>query len=191
MPIKALFGLLSSFSVLLGGIPYLRDISKGSAQPHVLSWLGWAFITALGGAAMFAEGSTWAVAILFANTFLCLTIVGFSLIKKTGVWATGKYDYVFFALGILGLILWQVLDLPVLALICAITADLFFGLPTVIKTYKNPASETVFVWATATASGLFSLFAVQNFAFHEIGYPLYLFVFDSVVLLLVLRKFRR
>jgi hypothetical protein len=191
MDIKAIFGLLASLSVLIGGIPYLRDISKGDAHPHVLSWLGWAFITALGGSAMLAEGSMWAVAILFANTGLCLLIAVYSAFKGTGVWSTGKQDYIFFGLGILGLVLWQVLSLPVLAIICAISADLFFGLPTIIKTYKDPTSETRFVWATAAASGLFSLFALQNFSFHEAGYPIYLFIYDTILLLLVLKVIRQ
>ncbi len=189
--LKPLFGILSSIFVIIGGIPYLRDIHKRDAHPHVLSWLGWSFITALGGAAMLAEGSTWAVAILFANTLLCLTIAGYSIVKRVGVWSTGVYDYIFFGLGILGLILWQTLDLPVIALVCAIVADFSFGFPTIIKTYKDPATETSFVWLTAAISGLLSLFAVQNFHFSESAYPIYLFAYDTVVLLLVWKILRK
>ena len=191
MAIKALFGTLSSILVLIGGIPYLQDIHKRKAHPHVLSWLGWAFITALGAFAMMAEGSTWVVAILFANTALCVSVAGYSLIRKVGVWSTSIYDFVFFGLGILGLVLWQTLGIPVLALICAILADLFFGLPTIFKTYKDPNTETSFVWMMASASGLLSLFAAQNLQFHEIAYPLYLFIYDTTVLLLVLKILKR
>jgi hypothetical protein len=183
--LKPIFGILSSIFVLLGGIPYLKDIYRGDAHPHVLSWLGWSFITALGGATMLAEGSTWAVAILFANTFLCLSIAGYSIIKRVGVWSTGIYDYIFFGLGIIGLILWQTLDMPVIALVCAIVADFSFGFPTIIKTYKDPTTETSFVWLTAAISGLLSLFAVQSFHFSEAAYPIYLFIYDTAVLLLV------
>ena len=183
---KAAFGILSSFFVLLGGLPYLNDIHKKKAKPHVLSWLGWAFITALGAFAMLAEGSTWAVAILFANTGLCLLIALYSIIRRVGVLSTGRYDYVFFGIGIAGLVLWQVLDMPAIALVCAIVADFCFGAPTIIKTFKDSSTETPFVWATATISGLLSLFAVQDFSFHEVAYPLYLFIFDAAVLVLAL-----
>jgi len=191
MEIKAFFGILSSIFVLVGGIPYLRDIYNKKAHPHILSWIGWAFITALGAFAMLAEGSQWVVAILFSNSFLCLAIAGYSIFKKVGIWSTTVYDYVFFGLGILGLVLWQVLDIPLIALICAIIADFSFGVPTIIKTYKDPSSETYFVWLTAAMSGLFSLFAVRNFSFTEVGYPLYLFIFDTIVLLLALRIIRK
>lgn len=185
--IKALFGILSSIFAVIGGIPYLKDIHTRKAHPHVLSWLGWAFITALGGFAMLAEGSVWPVAILFANTFLCISIALYSVVKKVGVWSTGIYDYIFFGLGIVGLILWQTLNMPVIALICALVADFSFGVPTIIKTYKDPLSETPLVWASATLSGLLSLFAITSLQFHEVGYPLYLFLFDGTVLILVFR----
>jgi hypothetical protein len=191
MEIKALFGILSSAFVLIGAFPYLKDIHQKKAHPHILSWLGWSFITALGAFAMLADGSTWAVAILFANTALCMMVVIYSIIRKVGVWATSKMDIVFFGLGIIGLILWKTLDLPVLALICAIIADFAFGLPTIIKTYKDPSSETSFVWVTATISGLLSLFAIGSFAFHEVAYPLYLFIYDTTVLLLVLKIIKK
>ncbi len=189
MEIKAFFGILSSLFIFLGGIPYLRDIHLRKAHPHVLSWIGWAFITALGAFAMLAGGSQWAVAILLSNTLLCLLIVLYSVFKRVGVWSTMVWDFVFFGLGLLGLVLWQTLHLPILALICAIIADFSFGLPTIVKTYKDPNSETPFVWATATISGIFSLFAIRSFAFSEVAYPLYLFLYDGIVLLLVLKIF--
>jgi hypothetical protein len=191
MEIKALFGIFSSLFILIGGIPYLKDIYQRKAHPHVLSWIGWAFITTLGASSMLAEGSTWVVAILLANAFLCLTIAIYSIFRKVGVWSTSVYDFIFFGIGIIGLVLWQILDIPTIALVCAMVADFSFGLPTIIKTYKNPATETPFVWVTATISGLLSLFAARSFAFHEIAYPLYLFLFDITVLLLVVKIISR
>lgn len=188
---KAFFGTLSSFFVLIGGLPYLIDIHKKRARPHVLSWLGWAFITALGASAMLAEGATWTVAILLANTALCLTITIYSILRKVGVWSTSIYDFIFFGIGVVGLILWQILDMPIMALVCAMVADLAFGLPTIIKTYKDPSTETPFVWITATVSGLLSLFAAQSFTFSEVAYPLYLFIFDGIVLILTLKIIKR
>ncbi len=184
------FGILSSLAILVGAGPYIRDIFNKKVHPHVLSWLGWAFITGLGASAMYAEGSTWLAAIVGANTITCLSVVIFSMIAKVSVWQSSKYDTIFFGLGIVGLFLWLTLDLPVLALICAIVADFAFGMPTIIKTYKDPSTETPFAWIMATLSGFLSLFAIETVAFYEIAYPAYLLIFDTVVLLLVLRVVR-
>ncbi len=191
MDIKILFGILSSAFLLIGCLPYLRDIYKNNAQPHVLSWLGWGFITALGAFAMLADGSGWTVAILFTNTFVCFLVAIYSAIKGNGVWSTTIFDYVFFGIGILGLILWQTLDLPVLALICAIIADFSFGVPTIIKTFKNPDSETWLPWFMSMMAGLFSLFTIQGLLFHEVAYPLYLFIYDMTLLLIVIKIIKK
>jgi len=191
MDIKAIFGILSSIFLIIGGVPYLIDIHKKRIHPHILSWIGWSFITALGGSAMLASGSQWVVALLFANTLFCFSVAGYSIVRKVGVWSASVYDFLFFGLGILGLILWRVTGSPIIALVLAIIADLSFGLPTIIKTYKNPKSETYFAWLASTASGLLSLFAVENLNFSEVAYPFYLFTYDMVVLLLVLRIIRK
>jgi hypothetical protein len=191
MAIKVIFGILSSVVLIIGGVPYLIDIHKKKVHPHILSWLGWSFITALGGSAMLAGGSQWVVALLFANTLLCFGIAIYSIIRKVGVWSTSIYDFLFFGLGVLGLILWQLTGSPIIALVLAIAADLSFGVPTIIKTYKNPESETYFAWLASATSGLLSLFAIENFNFSEVAYPAYLFVFDVMVLFLVLKVIRK
>lgn len=191
MEIKVIFGLLASAFVLVGSIPYLVDIHHKTAKPHILSWLGWSLITALGAFAMLAEGSTWSSAIIWANTVMCMVIALYAIFKKSGVWSTTVYDYVLFGLGILGLVLWQTLNMPVLALVCAILADLFFGLPTIIKTFKDPSSETRLVWMFATLSGLSGLFAIGVFAFYDAAYPIYLFLYDTTLLLLVTRVIKK
>ena len=191
MEIKAFFGIIASAFVLIGSVPYLVDIHHKTAKPHILSWLGWSLITALGAFAMLAEGSTWSSAIIWANTVMCMVIALYAMIKRSGVWSTTIYDYILFGLGICGLILWQTLSLPILALICAILADLFFGLPTIIKTYRDPSSETRLVWMFAVFSGFSGLFAIGTFAFYDVAYPLYLFLYDMVVFLLVMRVIKK
>jgi hypothetical protein len=187
---KLILGILSSVFVLIGALPYLKDIKHKKAKPQVLSWLGWAFITGLGAVAMLADGATWTAAIVFANMVLCLIIAFYSIVTKAGIWSVSNYDYVFFGLGIVGLILWQILDLPAIAIVFAILADLLFGLPTITKTYKEPSTETPFVWLTAVVSAILSLFAATNLSFTQLAFPFYLLLFDSTVLLLALRVIR-
>jgi hypothetical protein len=191
MKIKALFGILSALSIIIGIFPYLNDIYKKRVNPQILSWLGWGFITALGGSAMLYSGSQWVVAILFSNAFMCLLIVTYSIFKKVGVWHTTIWDYIFFGLGILGLILWQTFHMPILAIVCAILADFFFGLPTLIKTYKNPKSETYFIWLTASVADIFSLLSAKSFTFSELAFSSYLFIFETTVLLIVLNVIKK
>lgn len=186
MEIKAVFGILSAVFTFLGLVPYFLNIHKREIYPHNLSWLGWAFITFVGAIAMLSDGGEWSVVILLANTVSCLFVVFYSIHKKVGVWSTNKFDFIFFGLGILGVILWQIFDAPLVAIICAVLADLSFGIPTIIKTYKNPKSEKYLAWLACSFAGLLSLFAVKSFALSEFLYPLYLFIFDTTILFLII-----
>lgn len=186
MEIKAIFGISSAFFTFAGLVPYFLEIRKREIYPHNLSWLGWFFITFIGAVAMLNAGGGWSVVIIFANSLSCLLVVLYSIYKKVGVWSTTFYDYIFFGLGILGIVLWQTFNMPIIAIICAVIADLSFGIPTIIKAYKNPKSELPIAWLSCSIAGLLSLFAVRSFALGEFLYPLYLFIFDTTVLLIII-----
>ncbi len=186
MEIKAVFGILSAVFTFGGLVPYFININKRTIYPHNLSWLGWFFITLIGGLAMLNDGGQWSSVIIFANSLSCLIVVFYSIYKKVGVWSTTIYDYVFFIAGILGVILWQAFDMPLIAIIFAVLADLSFGIPTIIKTYKNHKSETYLAWLSCSIAGLLSLFAVNSLMLSDFLYPLYLFIFDTTILFIIL-----
>lgn len=191
MEFKATFGILSAFFTLLGAIFYLRSIYKREINPHFLSWLGWAFMTTIGAIAMLDSGSTWSTLFIFANSVSCISITIYSLYKKVGTWSTTVYDYGFFVLGILGIILWQIFDMPILAIIFCVLADLFFAIPTVVKTFKDPNSENATGWIPYCIAGVFGLLAIETFSSTEIIYPFYIFSLNSFVLMIILFKRRK
>ena len=51
------------------------------------------------------------------------------------------------AAAIVGLILWAITDEPNLAILFSLLADLLAGLPTVIKSYRHPRSESWLAYA--------------------------------------------
>lgn len=188
MEIKAISGILSAVFTLVGAIFYLRSIYRKESNPHILSWLGWAFITIIGAFAMLYSGSTWSTLFIFSNFLSCISIAIYSIYKKVGTWSTSIYDYVFFGLGILGIILWQTFDAPILAIILSVLADLFFAIPTVVKTYKNPKSENAYSWIPYCIAGIFGLISIQTLALTEVLYPSYIFSLNLLVLIIILFK---
>lgn len=188
MELKAIFGILSAFFTLLGALLYLVSIYKKEINPHILSWIGWAFITLIGATAMFDSGSTWSTLFIFSNSLSCISVALYSIYKKVGTWSTTSYDYVFFGLGILGIILWQLFDAPILAIILSVLADLFFAIPTVIKTYKNPKSENARSWTPYCIAGIFGLLSIKTLNSTEILYPFYIFTLNFIVLIIILFK---
>lgn len=186
-----IFGILSSVFVFGGLFPYFIGIRNKKIHPHILSWTGWGFVTGLGSVAMLSEGFTWGVVIIAANTIACFAIAIYAQIKKVGTWRVSLYDYGLFILGFIGLVLWQISNDPDLAIFFAIVADLSFGIPTLIKIYKNPYSETIFPWVMTVLAGFSGLLAVSYISFTEIAYPVYLAIYDfsALFLILFIRKY--
>ena len=191
MELKAIFGTLSSIFTILGAIFYLRSIYRKEINPHILSWIGWAFITSIGATAMLDSGSTWSTLFIFSNSLSCISVAIYSIYKRVGIWSTTVYDYMFFGLGILGIILWQIFDAPLVAIILSVLADLFFAIPTVLKTYKNPKSESIKSWVPYCIAGVFGLLAMETFLPTEVLYPFYIFTLNFMVLGIILFKGNR
>ncbi len=187
----AFFSLLAIVFFVIGFAPYILDIHHRRVKPHIMSWVGWGFVTIIGAIAMYADGSSWIAGYIAFQGFICFAIAAYAVIRKVAVYSTGFYDYILFVLGIIGVILWQVSGVAEIALIFAIAADLFFGLPTIIKTWKEPTSETKFPWGMNVISDITALFAIQTFVFHEVAYPIYLLGYDLIVFILILGLIKR
>ncbi|MCA9351783.1 hypothetical protein KC866_00085 [Patescibacteria group bacterium] len=190
MTIKLIFTIFAIISYLIGFVPYLKDIARKKVQPHAISWAGWGLTTLLAFFAMSSELFNWAAFIVLVNSLACFVVVIFSYVKGVAVTIFSQYDSIFLVSGLLGVVLWQYFNNPDLAIIFAIIPDLSFGIPTIIKTYTNPFSETKLAWLMSTLSGFFSIFAISYVSFTEIAYPIYLFIFDLTVFLLVTQIIR-
>ena len=188
MEVKAIFGIFSAVFTLIGAYYYLRSIHKKESNPHLLSWVGWTFITTIGAFAMLDSGSTWATIFIFANSASSMSVVLYSMYKKVGIWSTTIYDYIFFSLGILGIILWQLLNMPLVAIILSVLADLLFAIPTVIKVYRNPRSESANGWIPYCIAGIFGLLAIRSISLTETLYPFYIFFINFLILIIILFK---
>jgi len=183
---KLLFTTLATIPYLVGFFPYLKDIHDLRVKPHIVSWFGWGLTTLLAFFAMSSDIFNWAAYIVLINSIACFSVVVYSLFKKAAVIDFSRLDIAFFLFGIVGIILWQSLDNPDLAILFAIFADLSFGIPTFFKVYKDPKSETHLPWSMSVFSGFLSLFAISYISFTEIAYPVYLFLFDLIIFLVIL-----
>ena len=60
------------------------------------------------------------------------------------------------------------------------------GILTINKIYKMPYSETIFPWTMAVLSGISGMIAISYISFTEVAYPVYLAIYDFIVLALIL-----
>ena len=168
----------------LGGFYYLFETIVGRAQPNRITWLLWGLFPMVIFAAQRAqnvEGLSWAS---FVAGFTPLLIVLASFFNKKAYWKSAPRDYGLMAAAIIGLILWALTHNPNLALLFSLLADMLASVPTLIKSYQHPRSESWIAYAISTFGFGMSLLSVQTYNFENTTFVAYVFILNGVLAIL-------
>ena len=168
---------------------YIYSAYKDKIQPNIVSWIVWSVASLLSFASSFLSGTNFLqiFSTFTAGFFPFLTVIVLIIIHK-GRFKLSKLDLVCFVLAILGLVLWKTLDNPIYAYIAGILADMFGFFPTIFKTLKEPKSEDYKIYLIGVANVILQLLVIQKFELLTLGFPLYIFVFNSLEVFLILRN---
>ena len=175
----------------LGGVYYLYETIAGRSQPNRITWLLWGIfpmVIFVAQRVQGVKGVSWAS---FFAGFMPLLIFAASFINKKAYWKTEPRDYYLMAAAVLGIILWALTDNPNLALLFSLLADMLAAIPTLIKAYRHPHSESWIAYAiSAVGFGLY-LLSVQVFNFENTTFVAYIFLLNAALAVLASRSRRR
>ena len=172
----------------LGGFYYLYETIAGKAQPNRITWLLWGIfpmVIFVAQRAQSVEGVSWAS---FVAGFTPLLVVAASFFNKKAYWRSEPRDYVLMAAAIIGIILWAMTHNPNLALLFSLLADLLAGIPTLIKSYRHPDSESWVAYAISTVGFGICLLSVQTYNFESATFVAYLFLLNGAFAVLASRR---
>jgi len=176
-------GVLFQF---VGGMSYLIDTVKGTIQPNRVSWFLFVLAPALAYFAQLQQGvgpEIWATFIVWFVPFLILIA---TFVNKKAVWKLSKLDLICGALSLLGLTLWAITKVGNIAIIFAMLADGLACVPTLVKSWYNPDSESDSVFLLGTINSLIGILVIQNWHFENYAFTTYMF-FANLTLALVIR----
>jgi hypothetical protein len=162
---------------------YLISTIKGKTKPNKVTWLLWALAPMLAVSAQLKQGVGLIALPSFMAGFNPALIFIASFVNKKSQWNIGKLDITCGLLSLGGLILWQVTQVPNIAILFAIIADGLAALPTIIKSYTNPETENSVAFYAGSFSALTALLTIKVWDFAHFGFPTYL---ASVCIILVL-----
>ena len=186
--IKNLLGLVATFLVLVGYIPYLRDIIKGKTKPHIYSWFLWSFVTLIAFALQISGGAGSGAFITLAAAIMCIAVIVLGFVYKARV-AIVKTDTVFLVLAFIALGMWLIAKQPVLSTILTALIEMLGFAPTIRKTWNRPYSETLsFYYLNSFRFGL-AVIALQRYSIITALYPAVWLIANSLfALMLNLRR---
>ena len=173
---------------LAGVISYIKATFKGSTRPNKASWLLWSVASLIATLAALADGVRWSVLPVFMSGFGPLLIFLASFVSKKSYWKLERFDFLCGLCSVLALVLWGITKEPVIAIIFAIASDAFAAVPTLVKSWKYPETETVDVYAAGLFCSLTSFTAAKMWSFAEVAFPVYLVIVNLSLIISVLKK---
>ena len=165
---KFIIAIVATVLVVLGYVPYFRDILKKKTKPHLYTWLIWIITQGTATVALLYGGGKFGSISLIIGTILVLAI--FLLSFKYGTKDITTSDKIVLVLALLAIVIWWQLDNPLIAVLMVSAIDGAGYIPTIRKSFKNPWSETLSFWVIMAAVDLLSLVANAEYNFLTVAY---------------------
>jgi hypothetical protein len=181
---ESFFGMLAGGIVLIAFVPYTFSILRGETRPSRASWLIWFLMdvaVVLSYRAVGATDTLWIGMGLLCGSTLVMTL---SIFYGEGR-LTRLEGWCLFGAA-LSTIAW-IFSGPAIALLLYLIIDTFAYAPTIKKAYMDPESEDKWAWGITFTGVLVNLLAIPTSAWQSVNieilsFPIYLLVFDAVVI---------
>lgn len=171
--------------ILFGDTTYLIATIKGEVKPNKVTWFLWAFAPLIAYFAEISQKVGISSLMTFAVGALPLFIFLASFLNRNAYWKITKFDLICGLLSLLGLVLWGITRVGNLAILFAILADGLAALPTVVKSYKVPETESYIVFLFNVLGTFITILAIKKWDFAHLAFPLYMFVLCFILFLLI------
>lgn len=171
-----------------GAFFYIRETLRGTTKPNRVTWLVWSIAPLIGTAAALSQGVRLATLPVFMMGFFPLIVFLVSFINKDSYWELKRLDYICGFFSFLALFLWVITRVPEIAIVFAIVSDALAALPTLIKSWKYPETESSMVYSTSLFGAATSFFALNTWSFSEWAFPAYLVLINALIFLVIYRK---
>ena len=181
------FVILGAVIGAVGQAGYVRDTIRGVTQPNRVTFLLWAAAPLLAFAVEIHAGIGLQALMTFMVGIGPLAIFLASFVNRSSaaVWRIGPLDYVCGALSVLGTVAWLVTRHGTVALAASLLADALAGLPTVLKSWRQPETESAILYVGSTINAGITLLTINRVTSAALAFPLYIFVLGLFEVLLV------
>lgn len=178
---------IAAAASLLATAAYIRSMFRGGAKPNRVSWFMWTIAPFIAAAAAVSNGVGWAALPVFMSGFGPFLIFTASFFTKA-TWKISSFDYACGVLSGLAIALWIVTSDPNLAIILSIASDGLASVPTLMKSWSHPETESPWPFLVGSFAPMSAFAAAKMWTFSEYAFPAYLVAVNFLTLLLIYNK---
>lgn len=168
------FVIFASLFNIVGSAVYAYKTFKGETKPNRVTWLLWMAIPMIAFFAELQEGVGLQSLMTFMIGFGPLLVFIASFLNKQSYWQMSKLDWTCGILSIVALVAWKVSGHGDVAIAFSLVADGLAGLPTLIKSWKEPQSEHYAPYLAGAISAGITLLTITNWTFANYAFPAYI-----------------
>ncbi|HVQ44054.1 MAG TPA: hypothetical protein VMT30_03750 [Candidatus Saccharimonadia bacterium] len=179
------FVILASIIDLFGTAAYALDTLRGRTQPNRVSWLLWTVIPFITFAAQLSEHVGWSALFTLVVAVGPGAVLIASFLDRKAYWKITQFDIVCGLLSVLAIILWLITQTGLIAILLSLAADFLAGIPTLVKSYREPHTESSSAYFAGIFSSGLTLLTIHTWNFATYSFPVYILIFCLVLFTLV------
>jgi hypothetical protein len=172
--VKEILSIVAGIIVLLGYYVYAKDILKGSARPARSARLMFVILLVITLLQQRDLHSDWLLALTASEALGSLAILLLSL--QRGIGGITWTDLTCYLLLVIDVTVWLTTKNTLLALHLSVLADLIAFMPTLIKTWRYPWTETPQFYVYGAIASPLNILANGRYSYGILLFPVYLAV---------------
>ncbi|HEV7424027.1 MAG TPA: hypothetical protein VGO21_02435 [Candidatus Paceibacterota bacterium] len=167
---------------------YFRDVFYGKTRPNLVSWFLWMLGPFIGVFFQLKAGAGLSVLPVFMAGFGPLVVISVSLFRKNSIWKINKLDIICGILACVALVLYVFTHNLGISIIFAILSDGLAAIPTIVKSWKFPETETATVYLSGIFNNILGLLIIKNWIFSIYSFGVYFIVVNIIIVFCIYRK---
>lgn len=184
-PSFVLIGILIN---AVGTVYYLKETIKGKIKPNRVTFFIWSIAPLIVFAAQISQGVGIQSLLALSVGLFPLSIFIATFLNKKAYWKLNLFDFSFGFLALIGLILWQITKVGNIAISFSILAEGLATLPTIVKSFNYPETESAWPWFASFTAGTLTLLTIKEWNFASYGFPLFYTAEMLIIFILVQLK---
>ncbi len=173
---------------LVGQIFYIRSIARGEARPNLVTWFVWMLAPFIAVFFQIKAGAGLSILPIFMAGFGPLIIIIAALLKKNNYWKMTTFDIYCGLLAIVALLCYVATQNLGLSIIFALLSDMLASIPTIVKSWKFPETESSSAYIGAVVSNVIGLLIIKTWSFSIYSFGVWLIVLNLGLTIIIHRK---